>query len=638
MNYAHEQKSVKKPRDVKPLSKKQEKEFEKCAFDFFYWTENYAFVQSPKGKTLFKCRSYQERLAQAFIEDQFIIALCPRQSGKSQLVALYLLHSAIFFPDELIGVTSYKNKNVKDVMNKIKYTYESLPFWMKPAVKEYNQFTVKFTNNSTISSEVTNSNTFRGETLTKLFSDELAYVTPLTADEWWVSILPTIESDGEDSDCKMIITSTPNGTAGKFAEIWFKAKQMLNGFTPIEVKWNEIPGRTPEFKKKMLGKMNKNKYLQEYECVGYETEVDILNDGLQSIGDLYDERDNGFTFNDSGLKVRTSAGFKGFHGISKTAHDKHLVIDVGGVDIKSSFDHLFWCDNKNAFTVASDLRIGDVLTGKLVASVRMIYEPIDLYELVEVEGHHYYTNGIISHNCNFLSDKGTLINSAVLEEIITSDPILQPSDDLKLWVTTMRGMKVAAFCDVSEGVGQDYHAVQLLNINTMEQIGEFANNDMNQSTYTREIVKILKTCFQLGAAEVYYSIENNSIGMGILSLLESIDDDTLDNAQLITHEDSKKPGMPMNRATKPHGCQKLKDLVEQKKIILHSEKLVNELKFFVKSGNSFSAENGMHDDLAMSMVGMALLLEQLADFEEEAYDAMAELTLGEDDSYAIGIF
>lgn len=420
--------------------------------------------------------------------------------------ALYLLHTAIFFKDKKIGVTSYKNRNVKDVIDRIKYTYEAMPHWMKPAVTSYNQMTISFTNKSTITGEVTKESTFRGESMAIIFSDELAHVKPRIAEEWWTAILPSLEGSGEDATTKMIIVSTANGTAGKFAEIWFGAIQHINGFNPVEVNWREIPGRTDEYRARMLKKMNKNKYLQEYE---------------------------------------------------------------------------------NAF----------------------------------------------------LSDKGTLIDSAFLESIEIQSPVKQPTTYLDLYVNDMKGRAVAVACDASEGVGKDYHAMQIFDVNTFEQIGEFRNNDMTLSQYTQEIIKTLGMCYKLGAVEVYYTVENNSIGTAVLLLLQNSDSPTLDKATLITHEDSKKIGMPMNVKTKPFGCMKLKDLLEGGKITIKSRNLINELKFFVKSGNSFAAETGLNDDLCMSMVLMMLLLDQLSDFEESAYEKMQELDLEfEGDEDVVGMY
>lgn len=82
MQYDHEQKSVKKPKDEVEMTDEQAQEFEKCALDFYYWCENYAYVQGDGGKTIFKPRPYQERMIDSFLGERFTCVLSSRQSGK----------------------------------------------------------------------------------------------------------------------------------------------------------------------------------------------------------------------------------------------------------------------------------------------------------------------------------------------------------------------------------------------------------------------------------------------------------------------------------------------------------------------------------------------------------------------------
>ena len=58
--------------------------------------------------------------------------------------------------------------------------------------------------------------------------------------------------------------------------------------------------------------------------------------------------------------------------------------------------------------------------------------------------------------------------------------------------------------------------------------------------------------------------------------------------------------------------EKLKNLIETKRLTIHSKNLISELKTFVRNGTSFAAKPGETDDLVMSLVlivRMALLLQ-----------------------------
>ena len=49
-------------------------------------------------------------------------------------------------------------------------------------------------------------------------------------------------------------------------------------------------------------------------------------------------------------------------------------------------------------------------------------------------------------------------------------------------------------------------------------------------------------------------------------------------------------------------CAKLKELVENTKLTVHSKPLISQLKTFVASGNSYQSKPGEHDDLVMALV------------------------------------
>lgn len=494
---------VKKPQHEEELTAEQAEEWLKCALDKEYWMETYAFVQTPKGKALFFPRDYQKDMIDLH-EEMFTVSVAPRQCGKTICVAVDVLHDIIFAPDFNVGITSYKLANCKDFLDRIKYTYENLPTWMKPPAVIYNQSQIKFTNNSSIRVQVTKENTFRGFTLQRIVLDEFAFVKPNVAEEFWTSLLPSISAAGEESDTRLNIISTPNGTAGQFANVWFGAVNGVNGFKHLFVEWQRIPGRTEEFKKSMMKKMGRNKYLQEFEC-------------------------------------------------------------------------------------------------------------------------------------QFISDKGTLVNSMTLEQMRFINPVRE-INDLRLFTEDFTGRKLAMACDVSEGIGQDFHAIQIFDIDSFEQVGEFHNNYFTQTQYTKEIIKILHFLFDEGAEEVYYTVEANAVGAGVMRLIENSMEPVLDRATLISDIDGNRLGMLTTAKSKLSGCVDLKDALELNKIKLNSERLITELKFFIRKGSSFAAEPGMNDDLVMATVLTMNLLKILANYEDNIFELVNEIQGLNEDEEVYGIF
>ena len=261
---------IKKAYANKKLTKKEAQELIKCASDPFYFFNKYLKIQHPtRGEVLFNLYPYQEENLKAIVENDKIIILQPRQSGKSALIVGYLLWETIFTPDVNVGIASHVGDSAKDLMSRVRYSYESLPHWLKPGVKSYNVFSVEFDNNSSIESTTTTENTFRGRSKTILYLDELAFVNPLISNKFWTSLRPSLTASSSGGrSVKLIVTSTPNGSEGLFATLWFNSEQGLNDFYPRRVYNNEVPGREneSEFKKEMLMDMTETQYSQEFEC------------------------------------------------------------------------------------------------------------------------------------------------------------------------------------------------------------------------------------------------------------------------------------------------------------------------------------------------------------------------------------
>lgn len=216
-------------------------------------------------------------------------------SHNTTTLGLIALHFAIFNPDYAVGITSFTVGNVKDFVNRIKYSYEHLPNWLKAPVKTYNTSTIEFTNDSIIYGQVTSPNALRGRTNNLVIIDEYAFCPPAVADEFYTAILPSLTADGEASTTKAVFISTPNGTTGKFAEIAFGAMANENGFKFHMVNHKLIAGRTEKFRQDMIRKLGLNKYEQEYECIGGESVVELEINGVMTkmrIDELYDIVEN----------------------------------------------------------------------------------------------------------------------------------------------------------------------------------------------------------------------------------------------------------------------------------------------------------------------------------------------------------
>ncbi len=254
------------------------KELAKCAQDVVYFVKTYCQVQHPvKGSVPFALYPYQEEMLRQYCLNRQVVVLSARQTGKSAVSAAYLLWYAIFTDEKTVLIASNKNENAMEMIYRIKFMYERIPHWLKAGLMDdgYNKHMIGFDNGSRIISTATSENSGRGMSISLLFLDEFAFVRDTVQEEFWTSISPTLATGGS-----CIITSTPNGDNNLYAKLWRGANIPLdhtsnvgsNGFYPIQVAWDEPPGRDEQFKKTETAKIGELRWSQEYECIFISTD------------------------------------------------------------------------------------------------------------------------------------------------------------------------------------------------------------------------------------------------------------------------------------------------------------------------------------------------------------------------------
>lgn len=248
------------------------KELDRCMTDAEYFIMNYCEIQhAVKGSIKFTLRPYQQRMVKLFSENRLSIVLAARQIGKSWIAGAYLLWFAMFHFDKTVVIASNKNDNAMEMIHRIRFMYERVPHWLKPGLQEdgWNKHQMGFDNSSRIISQPTSENTGRGLSISLLFLDEFAFVRDAVAEDFWTSVSPTLATGGS-----CIICSTPNGDTNRFAQLWRGANIPspdnpavgINGFAPIEIKWDEPPDRDAKFQREEIAKIGELRWKQEYLC------------------------------------------------------------------------------------------------------------------------------------------------------------------------------------------------------------------------------------------------------------------------------------------------------------------------------------------------------------------------------------
>ena len=263
---------IKKANEEHEYTPAQIRELQKCSEDVVYFVKTYCKIQHPvKGEIPFELYPYQEQMLRTFSGERLTVVLSARQTGKSQTSSAFLLWYATFHTDKTILIAANKNDNAMEMIYRIRFMYERLPRWLKAGVNDdgWNKHSIGFDNGSRIHSTATSENAGRGMSISLLFLDEFAFVRDTVQAEFWTSMAPTLATGGS-----CIICSTPNGDYNLFAQTWRGAnipspdspRHGINGFTPVQVRWDEPPGRDEKFKRQETAKIGDIRWRQEYEC------------------------------------------------------------------------------------------------------------------------------------------------------------------------------------------------------------------------------------------------------------------------------------------------------------------------------------------------------------------------------------
>lgn len=245
------------------FTKDQVEEYQRCFSDPLHFIKNHVkIVTLDHGLVTFKPWDFQENLIEKVHDNRFIICKFPRQTGKSTTVISYLLHYVLFNSDVRVAILANKQQTAHELLHRLKLAYEHLPKWLQQGVVEWNKGSIVLENGAKIIASATSSSAVRGGSFNMIFLDEFAYVPHGVAEEFFSSVYPTISSGKET---KVLIVSTPKGM-NMFYKLWTNAINRRNEYVPIEVQWNQVPGRDEAWKKQTIANTSEEQFKVEFEC------------------------------------------------------------------------------------------------------------------------------------------------------------------------------------------------------------------------------------------------------------------------------------------------------------------------------------------------------------------------------------
>ena len=237
-------------------------EITRCIKDPVYFIKNYVkIVNVDLGLIPFDMWDFQVDMVRGFHSNRFSIAKMPRQVGKTTTTAGYMLWAVLFSDDYKIAILANKGDLARDILGRIKYSYEYLPLWMQQGIMEWNKGNIVLENGSEISAYATNASGVRGGTYNLVFLDEFAFVPQNIAAEFFTSTYPVISSG---KTTKVIIVSTPHGL-NQFYKMWTNAVEQRSLYIPFEVHWSMVPGRDAAWREETIRNTSEEQFRQEFE-------------------------------------------------------------------------------------------------------------------------------------------------------------------------------------------------------------------------------------------------------------------------------------------------------------------------------------------------------------------------------------
>jgi hypothetical protein len=234
------------------------------------------------------------------------------------------------------------------------------------------------------------------------------------------------------------------------------------------------------------------------------------------------------------------------------------------------------------------------------------------------------------YGCEFLVFDETLINSLVLAGMEGKEPTMKmgqarwykkPTDD----------MIYAVSLDPSLGTGGNYAAIQVLELPSMVQVAEWQHNTTaieGQIKILRDINRYIADCCpKMAGSNIYWSIENNTIGEAALIVIKNVGEENIPGLFIAEpmrkgHVRKFRKGFNTTHRSKISACSRFKHLVESGKIKINSRALISELKAFIASGVSFKAKSGETDDLVSAMLLAIRMSAVMADWDTRVFEVM----------------
>lgn len=260
-------------------------EWVRCSNDPIYFIETHMKVVSKNKKVPFKLYPWQREVILSYQNNSRTILATCRQAGKSTTTVGYILWLILFNSYTTVAILANKGEVAQEMVQRLQFAYENIPQYLQQGIKQggWNKTSITLENDSRVFSAATSKDSISGYAVNFLMIDEVAKIENWK--DFWTATSQTISAD---PNAKIAMISTPFGL-NHFYDFWEGAilkthpqeerREKWNGYNPIKITWDMIPGRDEAWKQKTLGDLNFD--LQQFR---QEHEVEFLGSSYTLIG------------------------------------------------------------------------------------------------------------------------------------------------------------------------------------------------------------------------------------------------------------------------------------------------------------------------------------------------------------------
>jgi hypothetical protein len=223
------------------------------------------------------------------------------------------------------------------------------------------------------------------------------------------------------------------------------------------------------------------------------------------------------------------------------------------------------------------------------------------------------------YNTEFLGSTNTLISSWKLSSMNWIKPLKKNKDGLSIYEEPKNDHIYTITVDVARGIGKDYSAFTVVDssVSPYKLVAKYRNNLIPPLVFPNIIESVARLY-----NNAWILVEVNDVGGQVVDILHT----ELEYENIVSTvakgrkgqvvsggfgRGNKLQGVRTTMALKKTGCSILKNLVEQDRLIIEDQDIIDELMTFVSHGEmGWKAEDGHTDDLVMCLVLYSWLCRQ----------------------------